>query len=175
MSIMVLTGELADDQLLVDLLNSTPTTDGVRIDELEEKTGARDWLRAHGGRSTLLELKRLRETRAVLQDVVRGVRTPRSLAPLLDKISCRPVATDEGLSWKLDVATEEELAVRALLAWDRLRQTAPGRLRPCANDECTLFLLDRSKANTARWCSMAVCGNRMKARRHYQRRRESQD
>ena len=50
----------------------------------------------------------------------------------------------------------------------------PGRLRPCANDECRLFLIDRSKANAARWCSMAVCGNRMKARRHYQRSRNAQ-
>jgi hypothetical protein len=28
-----------------------------------------------------------------------------------------------------------------------------------------------AKANSARWCSMAACGNRMKARRHYQRTR----
>jgi predicted RNA-binding Zn ribbon-like protein len=73
-----------------------------------------------------------------------------------------------------DVADDEALAVRAMLTWDRLRKTAPGRLRPCANEDCSLFLLDRSQANAARWCSMAVCGNRMKARRHYQRRRESQ-
>jgi predicted RNA-binding Zn ribbon-like protein len=46
-------------------------------------------------------------------------------------------------------------------------------LRPCANIECQLFLIDRSKPNTARWCSMAVCGNRMKARRHYQRGRST--
>ena len=43
--------------------------------------------------------------------------------------------------------------------------------RADSNDECRLFPLDRSKANAARWCSMAVCGNRMKARRHYQRAR----
>jgi predicted RNA-binding Zn ribbon-like protein len=51
------------------------------------------------------------------------------------------------------------------------RAQSPGRLPPCANEECRLFLIDRSKANAARWCSMAVCGNRMKARRHYQRSR----
>ena len=50
---------------------------------------------------------------------------------------------------------------------------SPGRLRPCANDECRLFLDDHSKANAARWCSMAVCGNRMKARRHYERARNA--
>jgi predicted RNA-binding Zn ribbon-like protein len=55
----------------------------------------------------------------------------------------------------------------------RQLQHSPGRLRACANDECRLFLIDRSKANAARWCSMAVCGNRMKARRHYQRARST--
>jgi predicted RNA-binding Zn ribbon-like protein len=62
----------------------------------------------------------------------------------------------------------------AVLAWDALARRSPGRLRPCANDECRLFLIDHSKANAARWCSMAVCGNRMKARRHYQRARNTQ-
>jgi predicted RNA-binding Zn ribbon-like protein len=60
-------------------------------------------------------------------------------------------------------------AVRAVTAWGALQEARPGRLRPCANDECRLFLLDRSRANRARWCSMAVCGNREKARRHYGR------
>ena len=69
------------------------------------------------------------------------------------------------------IAPDRELAIRAILAWDALARQSPGRLRPCANDECRLFLIDRSKANAARWCSMAVCGNRMKARRHYQRSR----
>lgn len=168
------TDPVADDGLLLDLLNSTPTEDGVRRDELDADSDARTWLTAHEGRSTLRELQRLRQTRAVLQGVVRGQASPAALAPLIGKVSYRPAAGDTGLSWTLDVPTDDALAVRAVLAWDRLRQTAPGRLRACANDECTLFLLDRSKANTARWCSMAVCGNRMKARRHYQRRRGTQ-
>src|ERR1700723_3669273 len=69
------------------------------------------------------------------------------------------------VSWTLRVAPDRELAVRAVLAWDALARSRPGRLRPCANDECRLFLIDRTRAGTARWCSMALCGNRMKARR----------
>ncbi|MCF3135422.1 CGNR zinc finger domain-containing protein [Streptomyces olivochromogenes] len=46
---------------------------------------------------------------------------------------------------------------------------AAGGLRPCADAECRRFLLDRSRTNTARWCSMAVRGNRMKAGRHHRR------
>ncbi|WP_371814821.1 CGNR zinc finger domain-containing protein [Mycobacterium sp. DL440] len=62
-------------------------------------------------------------------------------------------------------------APRAILAWDALRVASPGRLRACANPDCQLFLIDRTKPNTKRWCSMATCGNRMKARRHHQRAR----
>lgn len=171
---MTLAEDISDEDLLLDLLNSTPVVDGVPTDNLTDPVGSRDWQKAHGGRGTAFELTRIRAARAVLQHVARGDTSPASLAPLVGEVSFRPIATKDGLTWTLDVAVDDALAVRALLAWDRLRVAAPGRLRPCANDECALFLLDRSKANTARWCSMAVCGNRMKARRHYQRRRESQ-
>src|SRR6478736_3317433 len=60
-------------------------------------------------------------------------------------------------------------ALQRFIEFVALRVSSPGRLRPCANPECRLFLIDRSKPNTARWCSMAICGNRMKARRHYRR------
>jgi predicted RNA-binding Zn ribbon-like protein len=167
-------GDQSDDDLLLDLLNSTPVVDGVPIDELADRDASRAWLEAHGGDGSTRELARVREVRTVLQSVVRGHESPAALAPLVHGVSYRPRATEAGLAWTLDVSRDERLAARALLAWDRLRATSPGRLRPCANEECRRFLLDRSKANTARWCSMAVCGNRMKARRHYQRRRETQ-
>jgi predicted RNA-binding Zn ribbon-like protein len=51
-----------------------------------------------------------------------------------------------------------------LLASERRR-----RVRLCANEECRWLFLDESKAGTRRWCDMASCGNRAKARRHYQR------
>jgi predicted RNA-binding Zn ribbon-like protein len=171
---IVPTDDRADQDLLLDLLNSTPTADGVRADELGDRGTARAWLEAHGGGGSAKEIARVREIRTVLQSLVRGEETPAALAPYLKGIGYRPTVTDEGLSWSLDASADERLATRAVLAWDGLRSQAPGRLRPCANDECTLFLIDRSKANNARWCSMAVCGNRMKARRHYQRQRGTQ-
>ena len=96
------------------------------------------------------------------------------LAPVLHDAALLPAITDGCIGWTLTVSPERELAVRAVLSWDTLAKESPGRLRPCANDECRLFLIDHSKAGTARWCSMAVCGNRMKARRHYRRARGSQ-
>jgi predicted RNA-binding Zn ribbon-like protein len=32
-----------------------------------------------------------------------------------------------------------------------------------------LHFYDTTKSGTRRWCSMAVCGNRAKAARHYER------
>ena len=43
------------------------------------------------------------------------------------------------------------------------------RVRQCASDTCGWMFLDRSPAGRRRWCDMKSCGNRAKARRHYQR------
>jgi predicted RNA-binding Zn ribbon-like protein len=47
------------------------------------------------------------------------------------------------------------------------------RVRECGSDTCFWLFLDHSKNGTRRWCDMKVCGNRAKARRHYQRGRET--
>jgi predicted RNA-binding Zn ribbon-like protein len=41
------------------------------------------------------------------------------------------------------------------------------RVRQCEGDRCGWLFLDRSPAGHRRWCSMADCGNRAKARRYY--------
>jgi len=163
----------ADEEFLLAVLNSTPVVDGVPADEFADTARARAWLASAGGQGTAAELRHVAEARRLLQAVVRGEQPPDVLAPLLQGAACRPALVDGQIAWSLMVQPDRELAVRAVLAWDALRKASPGRLRPCANDECRLFLIDRSKAGTARWCSMAVCGNRMKARRHYERARNS--
>jgi predicted RNA-binding Zn ribbon-like protein len=158
---------------LLALLNSTPVVDGVPTDDLADADRARAWLAGCGGLGTETELRHVLDVRQALQDVVRGDQPPAVLAPALQDVAHIPALTGDEITWTLSVPPERELAVRAVLAWDALAKQGPGRLRPCANDECRLFLVDHSKANTARWCSMAVCGNRMKARRHYQRLRDA--
>lgn len=46
------------------------------------------------------------------------------------------------------------------------------RLKVCRNDSCRWAFYDWSKNRSSVWCSMAVCGNRMKGRA-YRRRRGS--
>ena len=157
---------MGDEEFLLDLLNSTPVVDGVQRDVLDT-----DWLRAREGTGTAAERAATGEARDVLQAIVRGDTQVDALTPLLEGVRRRPAVTADGVEWTVEAPSARRLAVRAVLAWDQVHRTSPGRLRPCANSECALFLLDHSKPNKARWCSMAVCGNRMKARRHYERTR----
>ncbi|MEU6131685.1 CGNR zinc finger domain-containing protein [Saccharopolyspora sp. NPDC047091] len=162
-----------DVELLLALLNSRPVLDGAERDELATDETARAWAVAHGGTGTAAELRALRQVRDGLTAVVLGRRPVAVLAGALDGVHRRPALGDDGVSWELTAAAEALLPARAVLGWAWVAEHLPGRLRPCGNDECRLFLLDRSKANKARWCSMATCGNRMKARRHYERTRQS--
>jgi predicted RNA-binding Zn ribbon-like protein len=170
-------GQPADEKLLLDLLNSTPVLEGRPHDELEDPHAAEQWMHAHDypnpdeDPSPAEEVLALLALRPVLQGVVHGAQSPRALAPFLTEVSYWAQAADEGIAWNLEIPSGRSAAVRVVLAWDELRRSSPGRLRACANPECRRFLIDRSKPNNARWCSMATCGNRMKARRHYEKSR----
>ncbi|HEY2239840.1 MAG TPA: CGNR zinc finger domain-containing protein [Streptosporangiaceae bacterium] len=163
--------EVADEHFLLVLLNTTPRVDGIPADQLADPAAARGWLQRQGGTGSPAEQRQVRAARDALQAVLRGQQPPGVLAPFLNGASSVPALTGGRVTWTLTADPDRRLAVRAVLAWDELGRLSPGRLRPCANEACRLFLLDRTKGNTARWCSMAVCGNRMKARRHYQRAR----
>ena len=45
------------------------------------------------------------------------------------------------------------------------------RVRICAGEKCSARFYDRSPAGVRVWCSMRLCGNAAKARRHRSRRR----
>ncbi|MGW3350921.1 CGNR zinc finger domain-containing protein [Nonomuraea rubra] len=156
---------------LLDLLNSRPLVNGEERDALGDPDRGRRWAREYGGEGSLEELALLCETRDILRDVVCGTSPPAALSPLLKGVHQVPEITSDGLRWMVRTPPHARLAIKVVLAWVDVEKRMPGRLRPCTNDECRLFLLDRSRANRARWCSMAVCGNREKARRHYERTR----
>jgi predicted RNA-binding Zn ribbon-like protein len=42
-------------------------------------------------------------------------------------------------------------------------------IRECGAPDCEWLFLDHSRNGSRRWCDMKSCGNRQKARRHYQR------
>ena len=151
--------------VLLDLLNTTPVIDGQMVDQLADPAAARTWLRRHGAGSE--DVEAVRTVRDDLQRVVRMEVDASVLRRYLTDVRQVPDIGADGLTWSLEADWPAHLVV----AWGELEGDMPGRLRPCANDECRLFLVDRSRAGTARWCSMSGCGNRMKARRHYSRNR----
>ncbi len=45
------------------------------------------------------------------------------------------------------------------------------RLKACRNEVCRYVFYDYSKNRTGRWCTMAICGHRLKTRTYRQRQR----
>ncbi|MCA0401575.1 MAG: CGNR zinc finger domain-containing protein [Proteobacteria bacterium] len=80
----------------------------------------------------------------------------------------RFVSREDGrLDWQVPASESDVewlLGRIALLAIEMLRQSDPARLRCCPAPDCGFLFYDSSKSGTRRWCDMAVCGNRAKAR-----------
>ena len=77
-------------------------------------------------------------------------------------------------TWEPDgPALERVLWPVACSAGELLTADELERVRECAGDLCGWLFLDASKNHSRRWCDMAGCGNRAKARRHYARGRRS--
>jgi predicted RNA-binding Zn ribbon-like protein len=82
------------------------------------------------------------------------------------------VRINRGFAWQVAAFEPTAPYLIAPVLWsaaDLLLAEDPPRVRRCANDACLWLFIDASKNGTRRWCDMASCGNRAKARRHYLR------
>jgi predicted RNA-binding Zn ribbon-like protein len=76
--------------------------------------------------------------------------------------------------WEVGVRSADDLpTLLTLEVWRLLQFEDLTRLRECRDRDCGWLFLDRSKNASRTWCSSADCGNRKRARRHYQRLRSS--
>jgi predicted RNA-binding Zn ribbon-like protein len=76
------------------------------------------------------------------------------------------------LAWEEDPkALDRMLGPVLRSAVELLTSRELDRVRVCEADNCDWLFLDESRSRSRQWCNMAVCGNRAKARRFYQRRR----
>ncbi len=85
------------------------------------------------------------------------------LADLLDEIARALRAGETG-----DLDFETAMSALRLISPQR-----GGALKICPN--CEWLFLDRSKNKSRAWCDMAVCGNRVKARLHYRKKKLEKD
>jgi predicted RNA-binding Zn ribbon-like protein len=73
-------------------------------------------------------------------------------------------------TWRANARSTDYLLYPVLTsATDLLTSSSRDLIRQCGDEDCGWLFLDRSNARKRRWCSMADCGNRNKARNHYRR------
>ncbi|MFC8344664.1 CGNR zinc finger domain-containing protein [Streptomyces sp. NPDC057280] len=168
---------LTGEPLALDLLNTRWMREGAVQDLLRDGDGLAVWLAANAldGRfaADAPTLRHTLQARDALRKAVDGGETA-PLDAVLDHGRIRATLTAEGPGeapeFRDPAWGPAWLAARNYL---QLLATAPDRIRGCAHEACILHFFDTSRNGTRRWCSMAACGNRAKASRHYARTREA--
>ena len=185
-------------QLSLDFINTQIGVDDKPVDFLSEFSDLVSWLQQANALSSAdakaaltswgarPEAKRLleqaRELRTVLRAMAERLAAGKSAGQgALEEINrvlaqetgySQLVRSADGYTFHFQPAQREAIHLLtpiAKSAAELLRDSDPLRIRQCGNPVCALFYYDTSKNRTRRWCSMAVCGNRMKAASFYQR------
>jgi len=167
-----------DLRLVQDFVNTVDRENGVEL--FDGAGGLRDWLRHRGltGRVTAADVEWAVEVREALRTMLLGDGEDAAARSTLDtavaRARLRPVFAAGGAgvtpqAGGLDGAIGSVLAV----AFTAMLDGRWARLRACPRDVCGWVFYDRSPANRATWCSMTVCGNRVKAGTYYRRRGRS--
>jgi predicted RNA-binding Zn ribbon-like protein len=150
-------------------------------DLLLEPAPAAAWLAeagiiAPGTQVTPEELAEAREFRECLRELVSrnggGVPTDDDDFEALESIAERRRATVSiDASGQIQLAAEDQsdladgLLGLMLTIRDAQADGSWERLKLCANPDCSWAFYDRSRNRQGSWCTMAVCGNRLKNRR----------
>ncbi|GAA0613618.1 CGNR zinc finger domain-containing protein [Streptomyces crystallinus] len=171
---------LTGEPVSLDLLNTRWMRDGERQDLLASADGLAVWLATTGLEARFpaeaAALDPLLRTREALLRAVESPGDPRAVEDLdavLEHGRIRATLSAEGPGERAEFADPAwGPAWTAARDYLDLLRTAPDRIRSCAHDACILHFFDTSRNGTRRWCSMAGCGNRAKASRHYARTRE---
>jgi predicted RNA-binding Zn ribbon-like protein len=99
-----------------------------------------------------------------LDRVATAARAARVLTPVGDRFEWR---------WRRMGPWDRALFHIATDAVDLLLSDTRRLVRRCGDESCGWVFIDQSRGGRRRWCSMADCGNRAKARAHYNRQRRA--
>lgn len=113
-----------------------------------------------------------RELRSALEHMaVKGL-VPRRIVKLTNEILARKcqiaVLVEKGrqpmIQERWIIQAPEDACVPIAYSFARFISTAAlFRVRKCRNPECILFFYDTSKSGTRAWCSLDLCGNKLRA------------
>ncbi|WP_410654459.1 CGNR zinc finger domain-containing protein [Amycolatopsis sp. lyj-112] len=141
-------------------------SDPVRLSEWVVLVGADD-KRLEISEDVLETVKAFRETlyRVLVSD-------PPDLTPLRKALVAAyrhaDLAPSLPLRWTVPLKSDAALPhLLALAAEDLLRSEDLARVRECEGPGCGWIFTDHTRNRSRRWCSSADCGNRARAKRHY--------
>jgi len=182
-----------------DFLNTLELENGALVERLTDFDAAVDWLASHGvvqdptrfadaaaaDKGRAAALAQLVTTRTALRDVAHAVAhedVPDATA--IDEVNramrshqrIELVAAKDGCRLGHSHVGDPIDDVLARIAEPIVRQIGEGhddRIRICASDTCRWIFYDESRSGRRRWCDMATCGNRAKARRHRARAKDT--
>jgi predicted RNA-binding Zn ribbon-like protein len=182
-----------------DFLNTLELENGALVERLTSLDAAVHWLASHGvvqdparfadaaesGKGRAAALAQLVTTRTALRDVAHAVAhedVPDAKA--IDEVNramrshqrIELVAAKDGCRLGHSHVGDPIDDVLARIAEPIVREIGEGhddRIRICASDDCRWLFYDESRSGRRRWCDMATCGNRAKARRHRARQKDT--
>lgn len=183
----------------LDFINTEMIQHGRRVDLLTDVSAFLSWLeRAHildaeevgavrrqwGSRPEGRLLEETRLFRNSLRDMVERIVTRRAVPQsalekinrlLRDRVGYRQVSrvrSDFESRFISETGGPTRLLVPLAEAAGDLLCGAEFRLiKKCKNPACILYFYDTTKNHARSWCSMSICGNRMKVAAHYRRKR----
>ncbi len=184
----------------LDFLNSALAPHGETLDHLYDGDTLRAWLGASRVLPEFLvqaaalfspaRMTRLASDARELREAFRRILGQRHEATAADLVSndlecintwlsrspllLTPVPAGDGwrLTLRRDPSTPAALiAELASVCADLLVNHPHEQVRKCENPACTLWFHDSKRGPRRRWCSMGICGNRMKVAAHRARRK----
>jgi predicted RNA-binding Zn ribbon-like protein len=154
------------------------------LEESVAKTLRRRWHCTREADAAVAQAKQLREAlREVLAAKLSRTRMPaRAMGILNDALGAQKPTSqlkwDEkagsfvrALHHDADGTPAQAIALLAEAVARLLTEKDLTLVRRCENPACVLHFYDTSKNHRRRWCSMEICGNRMKVAAHYRRQR----
>jgi predicted RNA-binding Zn ribbon-like protein len=166
-------GEL---ELVRQFVNTNDIDDG--IDELATTAKLREWLSAHdlgigNERLSSADLERTVELREAIRQLLLANAGDELSPAAVKRLNAAAAEVKLALRFERDggsaLAPEAgglDGALGAILAivYRSMAEGTWERLKACRADDCQWGFYDTSRNRSAHWCSMAVCGNRAKAR-----------
>lgn len=152
------------------------------LDTGDAKEAVRKW---GGRRDGLRTIAHARALRAILRGMV-GLIVARRAVPqsAVDAINellrhrlgyAQLTKSRRGFERRFHVETGEAIHLLTPIAEsasDLLTHCNRALIKKCKNRACVLFFYDTTKNHARQWCSMRLCGNRIKVAAHYRRQKK---